>query len=167
MRTTVRSPDSSHGFNIICNFPRFQEKRQKQKSRQSDSCLREISKLLAREGAVAGKGEVIQKGENSRKMVDIVTQGDAVTIEFEIDKAENGVITRPRDVSFTRYVLSCLIMSYICVIIIIMCHGNVFFISYGTTPAPKQLAAQLINKLEKHKKILEKERKSENNFQLA
>ena len=48
-------------------------------------------------------------------MVDIVTQGDAVTIEFEIDKAENGVITRPRDVSFTRYVLSCLIMSYICV----------------------------------------------------
>ena len=110
MRTTVRSPDSSHGFNIICNFPRFQEKRQKQKSRQSDSCLREISKLLAREGAVAGKGEVIQKGENSRKMVDIVTQGDAVTIEFEIDKAENGVInSKPRDVSFTRY--ACLVLT--------------------------------------------------------
>ena len=40
----------------------------------------------------------------------MVTQVDAVTIEFEIDQAENGVITRPRDISFTRYamqVLSC------------------------------------------------------------
>ena len=36
-------------------------------------------------------------------MTDMVTQVDAVTIEFEIDKAENGVISRPRDVSFTRY----------------------------------------------------------------
>ena len=132
MRTTVRSPDSSHGFNIICNFPRFQEKRQKQKSRQSDSCLREISKLLAREGAVAGKGEVIQKGENSRKMVDIVTQGDAVTIEFEIDKAENGVITRPRDVSFTRYVLSCLMY-------VSSCHVNVFLSATGLLPPQNSL----------------------------
>jgi len=72
-------------------------------------------------------------------MTDVVTQVDAVTIEFEIDKAEKGVISKPRDVSFT---------------------------SSGTTPAPKQLAAQLINKLEKHKKILEKERKSENNVSL-
>ena len=97
-------------FNIISNFPRFQEKRQKQKSRQSDSCLREISKLLAKEGAVTGKGEVIQKAGGRREMVDMVTQVDAVTIEFEIDQAENGVITRPRDISFTRYamqVLSC------------------------------------------------------------
>ena len=107
----IVTSESSHcfviNFNIICNFPRFQEKRQKQKSRQSDSCLGEISKLLAKEGAVTGKGEVIQKGEGSKKgveMTDMVTQGDAVTIEFELDKVENAVITRPRDLSFTRYV---------------------------------------------------------------
>ena len=104
----IVTSESSHcfviNFNIICNFPRFQEKRQKQKSRQSDSCLGEISKLLAKEGAVTGKGEVIQKG-GSRKMVELVNQVDAVTIEFEIDKAENKTITRPRDISFTRYVM--------------------------------------------------------------
>ena len=37
------------------------------------------------------------------EMTDVVTQVDAVTIEFEIDKAEKGVISKPRDVSFTRY----------------------------------------------------------------
>ena len=103
----IVTSESSHcfviNFNIICNFPRFQEKRQKQKSKQSDSCLGEISKLLAKEGAVTGKGEVIQKGGGSRKMVDLVNQVDAVTIEFEIEKAENKTITRPRDISFTRY----------------------------------------------------------------
>ena len=74
--------------------------------------MREISKLLAKEGAVTGKGEVIQKGEGSRKMaeVDMLSQVDAVTVEFEIDKAENGVInSKPRDVSFTRY--ACLVLS--------------------------------------------------------
>ena len=68
------------------------------------------------EGAVAGKGEVIQKGEGSRKVVemtDMVTQVDAVTVEFEIDKAENGVISRPRDVSFTRYASPIHVMSYV------------------------------------------------------
>ena len=65
--------------------------------------MREISKLLAKEGAVTGKGEeVIQKAGDSRKMVDTVTQVDAVTIEFEINKAENGLSTRPRDISITR-----------------------------------------------------------------
>ena len=103
----IVTSESSHcfviNFNIICNFPRFQENRQKQKSKQSDSCLGEISKLLAKEGAVTGKGEVIQKGGGSKKMVDLVNQVDAVTIEFEIDKAENKTITRPRDISYTRY----------------------------------------------------------------
>ena len=78
--------------------------------------MREISKLLAKEGAVTGKGEVIQKGEGNKKVVemtDMLTQVDAVTIEFELDKAENGVITKPRDVSF-RYanpIISCQGMS--------------------------------------------------------
>ena len=46
-------------------------------------------------------------------MTDMVTQVDAVTIEFEIDKAEKGVISRPRDVNFTRYTLSWHVVSYI------------------------------------------------------
>ena len=40
----------------------------------------------------------------------MLSQVDAVTVEFEIDKAENGVInSKPRDVSFTRY--ACLVLS--------------------------------------------------------
>ena len=65
--------------------------------------MREISKLLAKEGAVTGKGEIIEKQADKEKvdksivvsgnrrkkvMVDTVTQVDSVTIELEIKKAE-------------------------------------------------------------------------------
>ena len=88
------------------NILRYQERKQKSRSKKLDSgSLREISKLLAKEGAVTGKGEIIEKqaadkdkvdkamvvSGNRRKkkvMVDTVTQVDSVTIELEIKKAE-------------------------------------------------------------------------------
>ena len=46
---------------------RYQEKKQKSRSKKLDSgSLREISKLLAKEGAVTGKGEIIEKQQQGK-----------------------------------------------------------------------------------------------------
>ena len=99
-------------FNFVTTYNRYQERRQKQKSRK-DSGLREISRLLARTGAVTGKGETIQQASRGKSvlMVDTVTQVDAVTIEFEISKAGTGDVSGVRDVILTRsetFLLICL-----------------------------------------------------------
>ena len=75
-------------------YLRYQEKRQKQKSRKSESSLRELSKILAKTGAVTGKGETIEKANKRVEMVDSVTQVEAVNIEFEISKGRMGELTR-------------------------------------------------------------------------
>ena len=70
--------------------------------------MREISKLLAKTGAVTGKGESIEKANKDKrvKMVDTVTQVDSVTIELEVscctDKARRGELTGAGAISFSR-----------------------------------------------------------------
>ena len=56
--------------------------------------MREISKILAKTGAVTGKGETIEKANKRVDMVDTVTQVEAVNIEFEISKARRRELTR-------------------------------------------------------------------------
>ena len=51
-----------------------------------------ISKLLATNGAVTGKGEKIEEKRQARaavEKVDVVTQVDSVTLEYEIHSAAN------------------------------------------------------------------------------
>ena len=56
--------------------------------------MRELSKILAKTGAVTGKGETIEKANKRVEMVDSVTQVEAVNIEFEISKGRMGELTR-------------------------------------------------------------------------
>lgn len=51
-----------------------------------------ISKLLATTGAVTGKGEKIEKRQARAAVekVDVVTQVDSVTLEYEIHSAANN-----------------------------------------------------------------------------
>ena len=58
--------------------------------------MREISKILAKTGAVTGKGETIERSNMDKRVekVDTVTQVEAVNIEFEISKARRRELTR-------------------------------------------------------------------------
>ena len=114
---------------------RHQNKKHKCRRKKSKDGLREISKVLASDGTVAGKGEKIEK-KNSRKKVekvDVVTQVDSFTIEFEINQAslDLDLIRRKPDYA----------------------------------PIPNQLAAQLIDRLEHYKRTLQRESNVEMSFE--
>ena len=97
--------------------------------------MREISKLLASTGTVAGKGEKIEKKNPKKKVekVDIQTQVDSFTIEFETNQASLDLdLARKKD----EY-----------------------------SPIPRQLAAQLIDRLEIHIRTLQKETMVEMSFE--
>ena len=68
---------------------RHHDKKHKCRRKKSKDGLREISKMLASDGTVAGKGEKIEKKKSRKKVekVDVVTQVDSFTIEFEINQA--------------------------------------------------------------------------------
>ena len=85
------------------------------------------------DGAVAGKGEKIEKRKEKKKAekVDVVTQVDSITIEFELNQAS-------LDLNLSRR-------------------------SDDYAPVPRQLAAQLIHRLENHKQTLQRE----NNFEMS
>ena len=112
---------------------RQHDKKHKCRRRKSKDGLREISKLLAVDGAVAGKGEKIEKRKEKKKAekVDVVTQVDSFTIEFELNQAS-------LDLNLSRR-------------------------SDDYAPVPRQLAAQLIHRLENHKRTLQRE----NNFEMS
>ena len=96
--------------------------------------MREISKILASDGTVAGKGEKIEKKSKKKvEKVDVVTQVDSFTIEFEINQAslDLDLIRRKADYA----------------------------------PIPKQLAAQLIDRLNNHKRTLQRESNVEMSFE--
>ena len=97
--------------------------------------MREISKLLASNGTVAGKGESIDKKKSKKRVekVDVVTQVDSFTIEFETNKASLKVDMVRRKSDFA--------------------------------PIPDLLAAQLIDRLETHKRTLEKQNSFEMSFE--
>ena len=97
--------------------------------------MKEISRLLASNGTVAGKGESIDKKKSKKKVekVDVLTQVDSFTIEFETNKASMEVDMISRKSDFT--------------------------------PIPDLLAAQLIDRLETHKRTLEKQNSFEMSFE--
>ena len=67
---------------------RHQDKKHKCKRKKSKDGFREISNILASDGTVAGKGEQIEKKSKKKvEKVDVVTQVDSFTIEFEINQA--------------------------------------------------------------------------------
>ena len=119
-------------FTSYFNSSKNTEKRQKGRSRKSKEGLREISKLLASNGSVAGKGEKIEKKRSKKKVekLDAVTQVDSLTIEFEVGKALSEKMKKE-----------------------------------DFAPVPKQLAEQLISKLEIHRKSLENEKNIELGFE--
>jgi len=141
---------SRRGRSKTKNSEKFQEKKQRRSKKLDSGNLREISKLLASEGTVAGRGEIIEKDKTSAKsskssssemknrrkkavMVDNVTQVDSITLEFEIakqygKKGGSSLVHKVKDLSVS-----------------------------SVTPAPRHLAAQLIRRLETHKRIQDKE----------
>ena len=113
---------------------RHQNKKHKCRRKKSKDGLREISKILASDGAVAGKGEkIVKKLKKKVEKVDVVTQVDSFTIEFEINQAslDLDMIRRKADYA----------------------------------PIPKQLAAQLIDRLNNHKRTLQRESNVEMSFE--
>ena len=127
----LRIPRSKIGFfnvNFAVSLFRFQEKKQRRSKKLDSGNLREISKLLASEGTVAGRGEIIEKDKTSAKtsksssseiknrrkkavMVDNVTQVDSITLEFEIakqygKKGGSSLVHKVKDMSVSRYVIS-------------------------------------------------------------
>ena len=165
----LRIPRSKIGFfnvNFAVSLFRFQEKKQRRSKKLDSGNLREISKLLASEGTVAGRGEIIEKDKTSAKsskssssemknrrkkavMVDNVTQVDSITLEFEIAKqygmkGGSSLVHKVKDMSVSRYVISWFLML----------RWTQYF---SVTPAPRHLAAQLIRRLETHKRIQDKE----------
>ena len=113
---------------------KYQNKKHKCRRKKSKDGLREISKILASDGTVAGKGENIEK-KSKKKMekVDAVTQVDSFTIEFEINQASLDLDMIRRKAHYA--------------------------------PIPKQLAAQLIDQLNNHKRILQRESNVELSFE--
>jgi len=112
-----------------CN--KAHDKKHKCKRKKSKDGLKEISKILEADGAVAGKGEKIEKKKTKTKAekVDVVTQVDSFTLELELNQSSLDLSRRSADYA----------------------------------PVPRLLAAQLIHRLENHKRTLQRE----NNFEMS